>query len=423
MFTKQYKFFNQSTRLALFEGVKGYVDKSESILEEIEKLKTTYNLKQIYRYDLGENVDGFSPKVATYLNNLMNSNELFSLLNQYPDITHKALRIQLSNIYQIPRECFVISTGLDSILDLITRVFFEPKDIYLMPLPGFYLFEQYSERMGAVPVFLNLKEEDQFAWTNESAKEFKELIIKFRPKLIWISNPSNPTGQIIPEPLLKEILSIAHSYNVFVVIDEAYGEYVGLSESSASSYIMQYPNIMVLRTFSKAYGLAGLRLGYLMSSSSDIIKGLLTHRHHFPVSQLTLDIAKIALGDNEFIYETIKHCRRRRMLLFSDLYTLRTFEYIPSYTSIFMLKNKYLSGQKLHKILKMNGILTSIIPQTGLANKNFIRVTVRNEIDNEYFYSICKQIDDRIWAIKEELVRLDNNSKIPEFDLSSIIIQ
>lgn len=423
MYIKTYKFFNHSTRLALFEGVKGYVDKSESVEDEIEELKQKYDLNQVYRFDLGENVDGYSPKVQNYLDSLHEKKQLAMLLNSYPDITHKSLRKQLSNIHNIPRENFVISTGLDSILDLITRVFFEPKDIYVMPIPGFYLFEQYSERMGAVPVFLNLKEEDDFEWTSELINEFKEIIIKFRPKLVWLSNPNNPTGQIIPENVLKEIIDLAYSYNVFVVIDEAYGEYIGLAENSASRYIMRYPNIMVLKTFSKAYGLAGLRLGYVMTSSSDIVRGLLTHRHHFPVSQLTLNIAKKALCDEEFILETTKRCRRRKLIFFSDLYTLRTFRYIYSYTNVFMLKNNYLSGQKLHNILKKNGILTSLLPQTGIKNKNYIRVTIRDEAENEIFYNICKRIDDHIMSKKEELVKIKSISELIDFEHIDIRLQ
>jgi len=403
--------------------VKGYIDKSESIHDEIEHIKKQYNLEKVYRFDLGENVDGFSPKVKDYINSIYHKNKLYELFNQYPDITHKTLRKKLSNIHQIPRENFVISTGLDSILDLVTRVFFEPKDVYVMPIPSFYLFEQYSERMGAVPVFLNLNEEDKFEWTEEAINEFKQLIIKFRPKLVWLSNPNNPTGQVIPDPVLKEIIDLAYSYNVFVVIDEAYGEYIGLAETSAVRYSMDYPNIMVVKTFSKAYGLAGLRLGYLITSSQDIVKGLLAHRHHFPVSQLTLNIAEIALQDEEFILNTMKNCRRRRLLLFSDFETLRTFTYIRSYTNIFMLKNNYLSGENLHNLLKQKGILTSLVPQTGLKNKNYIRVTIRDEVENEYLYCVCKEINDQIISKKEELISVKTTVNIEDFKLTDIRMQ
>ena len=193
MLVKTNKSFNQFTRHALLEKVGGYVNKSKSLEEEIVRLKTRNNLNRIYRFDLGENVDGFSPMVNDFLENLYKNEILFSKLHEYPDITHLTLRKRLGAIFNIPRQNIVISAGLDSILDLITRVFFEYKDVFLMPVPGFFLFESYSERMGATPVFLKLDEENNFRWTNNTIEEFKDLIIKFRPKIIWISNPNNPT--------------------------------------------------------------------------------------------------------------------------------------------------------------------------------------------------------------------------------------
>ena len=144
MITKTYKFFNQATKQALLDQVGGYIDKSKSVEKEIIELKNKYNLKKIYRFDLGENVDGFSPAIIDYLEDLYQNNTLFNKLNEYPDITHIELRKQLSSLNGIDKEQIVISTGLDSILDLITRVFFEYNDVYLMPIPDFFLFEEYS---------------------------------------------------------------------------------------------------------------------------------------------------------------------------------------------------------------------------------------------------------------------------------------
>jgi histidinol-phosphate aminotransferase len=385
--------FNQVTRNALLEKVNGYVSKSKSLEDEIVRLKRKYNLSTIYRFDLGENIDGFSPKINTFLENFYKNEILFSKINQYPDITHLSLRERLGAIFNIPRQHIVLSTGSDSLIDLITRVFFEYRDTYLMPVPGFFLFESYSDRMGATPLFLQLDEKDNFAWTDSTFARFLDLIIKFRPKMIWLANPNNPTGQVIPDEKLLEIIKLAHSYNVYVVIDEAYHEYISDPHESAVKYTKTYNNLIVLRTFSKALGLAGLRIGYLICSNTNIIDALLLHRHHFPVTQLSLNIARVATKDMTFLHNTRQNTLTRREILFKNLNTLNTFKYIPSHTNIFMLKNKFLSATELDKRFKRKGIITSHLNITGVTPNNYLRITIRTENDNAFLFNVCKEIN------------------------------
>jgi histidinol-phosphate aminotransferase len=393
MIVKTIKSFNQFTRHALLERVDGYVNKTKSFEEDILRLKDFYGLDAIYRFDLGENTDGFSPIIDNFINILYENNILISRLHNYPDITHLSIRERLAEIYNIPRQFIVISAGLDSILDLITRTFFEYRDTYLMPVPNFFLFESYSERMGASPIFMQLNEEDNFGWTDDTFEKFKDLIVRFRPKLIWLSNPNNPTGQIIPEDKLIEIIQIASDYNVYVVVDEAYYEFIGTLGESLAKHIHKYPNLMVLRTFSKALGLAGIRLGYLMCSDPDIIDALLLHRHHFPVTQLSLNIAQLALTDTDFLYHTQYITLARRNILFSKLSGLKSFSFVPSHTNIFMLRSLCYSASELDKKLRMFGIITSRLNITGITNDNYLRITIRTDADNEFLFKACQQID------------------------------
>ncbi|MFC2138494.1 pyridoxal phosphate-dependent aminotransferase [Bacteroidota bacterium] len=394
MITKTYKFFNQSTKQALLDQVNGYVDKSKSTNAEITEIKRKYNLSDVYRFDLGENVDGFSPVIMEFLEDLYQEKSLFSKINEYPDITHRNLRKNLSDLYAIKRENIVLSTGLDSILDLITRVFFDQNDVYLMSVPDFFLFENYSERMGATPVFLPLNESDHYQWTKDIFWEFNDMIIKFKPKIVWISNPANPTGQYLNGRMLEEMIKLTCSHNVFLVIDEAYAEFIGGSDESAARYIKEYNNLMVLRTFSKGYGLAGIRLGYLMCSSKDIVKALLLHRHHFPVTQLALNLASIAIKDQDFLEQTRRKIAIRKENLFKQLNTLSSIQYIPSNTNIFMLKHKVLSDIELNLKLKQKGILTSLIKIPSIEKKDYLRITIRTDSDNEHLFSVLKQIEN-----------------------------
>lgn len=396
MLIKTHKFFNQLTRQALLDSVSGYVDKSKSVSSEINRLRGKFGIDKVLRFDLGENADGFSSKIAHQLKEDGVADQLISTLNEYPNVSHIELRQQLADHYHVLRENIVLSTGLDSIIDLITRVFIDSNDVFLMPIPDFYLFENYSERMGGMPIFLPLKEENNFAWNQDTLDEFCDLIARFRPKLVWLSNPSNPSGQTIPTQTLKKIIEIAYNNNVFVVVDEAYGEFMEKPEDSAIQFTHCFKNLMVLRTFSKGYGLAGIRLGYLISASNDIVNALLLHRNHFPATQLALKIASIALKDQDFITKTCTLTANRRQKLFSKLSTLDSFKFIPSSTNIFMLKNKYLSDDKLHLLLKQKGIYTSLLKISGIEKKGYLRITIRNDYENDLFYFICKEIEDEI---------------------------
>jgi len=395
MLIKTYKFFNQLTQQALLDDIEGYVDKSQSVSNEIIKLQSRCGIEKIYRFDLGENVDGFSPNINNLFNNPFREKNLFDKLNEYPSITHRQLRQKIAQLHGILREQIVISTGLDSIIDLITRVFFEYNDQYLMTIPEFFLFENYSERMGAKPIFVQLEEKNNYAWTSETIEQFKTTIYRFRPKIVWLSNPNNPSGQVIPSEILLEIIKITQSYNVFIVVDEAYGEY-NPEKSSAAQFINDYKNLMVLRTFSKAYGLAGIRLGYLMTSSRDIVKAMLLHRHHFPAGQMAQKFASLALDDQNFIQRTINTTEKRKKILFKQLSELKTFELIPSLTNIYMLKNKYISDDKLNYLFKYKGIFTSLIKNNGSMNNKYLRLTVRTEDDNNYLVSKCMEIEQEI---------------------------
>lgn len=396
MLIKTHKFFNQLTRQALLDSVNGYVDKTKSVTSEINKLRGKFGIDKVYRFDLGENADGFSPRIKKYLENEENQTKLFEKLNEYPNVTHTGLRQQLAEYYDVDRGQIVLSTGLDSILDLITRIFIDNNDVYLMPIPDFFLFESYSERMGGMPIFLPLEEENNYRWTGKTVEQFCDLISRFRPKIVWISNPSNPSGQTIDKNTLLQIIKIAHDNNVFVVIDEAYGEFFLSGDQSAVQFVQEFKNLMVLRTFSKAYGLAGIRLGYLISSSRDIVQALLLHRNHFPATQFALKTASIALEDQQFIEQTLLSTGYRRNRLFDQLNSLKTFRYIPSTTNIFMLKNNFLTDDRLHLLLKQKGVYTSLLKISGIEKKNYLRITIRDEEDNDVLFRVCKEVEDEI---------------------------
>ena len=398
---KTHKFFNTATRQAMFEQVKGYVDKSIDLGARIERIKREHGIERIYRFDLGENAEGYSPRIEQYLDGFRGSDgriapdRLVAWLSAYPDRDHTGLKRALSLRYGIPAEWVLIDAGLDSILDLITRVFLEHGDGFLMPTPSFYLFEEYSERMGAVPYFLPLLERDQYRWTEEVISQYRKLVARFQPKLVWLANPNNPTGQFIEPELLRELIDHACDYNAFVVIDEAYGEYTDPPGDvhSAARWLTRYENLLVLRTFSKKYGLASLRIGYAMCASPDIREGLQVHRHHFPVTQAALDLASIALEDRAFLEHSRARTLANRAEMFQRIGGLQSFALIPSQTNIFMLRNRQLDGAQFAAALERFGIIASPLEISGIKERGFLRFTLRSVEDNLHLCAALEEID------------------------------
>jgi len=396
---KTHKFFNAATRQAMFEKVLGYVDKSLDVEAELGRIRQEHRVQRIYRFDLGENAEGYSPRILQYLDALRGNGDiqarLGQWLNAYPDRSHAALKQALGRRYGIPPDWVMIGAGLDAILDMITRVFLDNGDAYLMPVPSFYLFENYAERMGAVPYFLPLREEDEFRWTAQTTQRFKELVDKFRPKLIWLATPNNPTGQFIHASVLEDLIDYASGYNAFVVVDEAYGEYTDPTGGvhSAAQFLERYRNLMVLRTFSKKYGLASLRIGYLMTSSTEIMEGLQIHRHHFPVTQFSADLALIALEDEDFLVESRNRLKGTRADVFERLGRLRNLALIPSKANIFMLRHRHLDGAAFSRALQRRGIVASPLAISGVRDRGFLRFTLRSPADNAWLCDACEAID------------------------------
>jgi histidinol-phosphate aminotransferase len=194
--------------------------------------------------------------------------------------------------------------------------------------------------------------------------------------------------------VLEDLVEFASFYNAFLVIDEAFGEYTDPPGDvrSAARLLHRFENLMVLRTFSKKYGLASLRIGYLMCSSPDILEGIQVHRHHFPVTQLSADMALIALEDEAFLDQSRTQNTANRRETFECLTSLPGFSVVPSMSNVFMLKNRTMSCAELQEAFERRGIITSALDISGVRDKGYLRITLRNREDNQYLCQVCREI-------------------------------
>lgn len=387
-------FFNLGTQRALYEKVGGYINKEFYIQEYIKILKGKFKLDTIHRFDLGQNNDGCAQAVEARFKTIVDTDGLKGYIKNYPEFICRELRQKIADLHNIQPAWVLLSAGLEQMISMIAASFLTLNDRILVNSPSFFLFEEYSIRRGAIPIFLHLLEEDNFNWNDRIFYEYRQILRKLSPKLIWIANPNNPTGATIPKHLLKRILDSAVNNYAFVIMDEAYGEYTDRKHriKSTSSLLNEYNNLIVLRTFSKAYGLANLRVGYAMCSNEDILRALKIHRVNFPITQFSYDLAQVALDNMEHLDTVRKNVSVRKKILTDALKKVNDISFIDSQTNIMMLKHNKLTARSFMNELEKMGIIVAKVPGEDEVLQQYIRVTLGTEEEIRFFADVLGNI-------------------------------
>ncbi len=373
--------FNMGTQRALYERPNGYVSKEFYISEHIEELKRKHNLDTIVRLDLGQNNDGCEIKVAQNFEKFILRKKTRYYIKNYPEFVCRDLRQKIAGLHGIDKDWILLSAGLDQMLIMISSTFLEMNDKVMVNTPSFFLFEEYSKRMGAVPVWLKLQEEDGFKWTDETFRQYVNILRRLNPKIVWLANPNNPTGVSIPEEMVQPIIDEAARNFSFIIIDEAYGEYIDPFNgvNSASKYLHEYHNLLVLRTFSKCYGLANLRVGYAMCNDPDIFEALKIHRPYYPITQFSYDIAAEAMEHMDYLERTRIDVVARKKFLTDSLKQVPKVKFVKSDTGIIMLKHEDYYADELIEKLEKDGIIVAKLDCYIEEKNRYVRVTLGTE--------------------------------------------
>nr|NQU90587.1 histidinol-phosphate aminotransferase family protein [Bacteroidota bacterium] len=387
------RLFNIQTQMALLNRVESYLGEDDDEYNKIRDTIKKYKLRKVYKFDIGRNCDGFSPLIKEVMGQTDLLKEAVENLVDYPDNHYRLLTSYLSKLYGVKPDWFVVGAGLENMIDILARVFLSNSDKYLLPVPNFSLFEEFSSRTGATPIYVYLKKEDDYRWTSETTNDIVGSIKNLAPKIIWISNPINPTGQFIPHNIIEKIIKTADQYNCFVVVDEAYGEYTDKDDRFVTCYdfLEKYSNLLVLRTLSKIYGLPSIRIGYMVSKNRELDKAVSLYRQYFPFSWFSLFVGQISVVDQEYVANSRRKNTERKTKLFKHLDKIPSIEYLPSESSVFLLKSKTLTAEELINKLEPKGIFVANHNMiTGLKGENFVRITVQNNENNEYLAATLK---------------------------------
>lgn len=292
----------------------------------------------------------------------------------YPDHQAKSLKQALSKHIGIDSSLMTIGNGSSELLDLLFKAYIEPGDVVLSFDPTFSMYEIYANIYGAN--YIKVPSNDDFTLN----MDLMISQLSLNPKMILLCTPNNPTGFQIPR---KDILKLLNLTQALVVIDEAYIEFSDQNESMIKD-IFIYNQIAVLRTFSKAYGLAGARLGYMVSSK-DITSIMNKVRSPYHVNALSQKAGLMALSKRDLIFENVDEIKRVREKTLKTLIDLG-FKVYKSHGNFLWVKSPI---KALGIRLNEKGIL---IRDFSKDQNDFYRITIKQQNDMDILISSIKEI-------------------------------
>jgi histidinol-phosphate aminotransferase len=296
-------------------------------------------------------------------------------IRSYPDEEFSELLETLSKLFNIDEEYFVIGFGSDQLIDILTAIFAR-KNIVVSISPTFswYRLRTIFHEGTYIDVPLN----------NDFSLNLHEIIQKSRnASLLFLCSPNNPTGNQFP---LDDIKSIVEEVKSLVVIDEAY---VDFANFSVYDLVKKYENLIVLRTFSKAYGLAGLRLGYMIASP-EIAKPIFkVAQYPYPIANFSAKVAVKLLQNKHIIESAINELKSERERLYNELLKIGINVYKSD--ANFLLFNSPLNPELLDSILIKNNIKIKRIKNV-LGQSSFFRITVGLRYMNDRFLEVIRSV-------------------------------
>jgi histidinol-phosphate aminotransferase len=340
----------------------------------IEELEREYGIGDSIKLASNENPLGPSPKAVEAIGRQIAG------LHRYPDGAGHVLLNKLAAKLDVSPEQIVMGNGSDDILGLLSRALLQPGDEAIIPVPSFLMYRIVTQSAGAVPVQIPLR---------DMGIDLEEILRRVTPRtrLIFICNPNNPTGTMVTQDALKSLLE-ALPPEVLVVLDEAYIEFVRDPRCAQGlSFLDGEPTVVTLRTFSKIYGLAGLRVGYGVMPK--MLAQLLNRiRMPFNVNSLAQAAAVAALDDREFFEKTTALVHDGLDFLFAEL-EKRGLRCFPTQTNFFLIDMQHDAKVVFERFLRQ-GVIVRAMNAYGFPK--YIRINVGLPEENRRFLGALDQV-------------------------------
>lgn len=321
-------------------------------------------VERIVKLASNENPLGMSPKAKMALERAIGT------LERYPDDFELKAAVAAHTGFGMER--VVLGNGSNDLLDMAARVFLAPGRSTVFSQHAFAVYPLASLSVGAALIAVPAK---------DFGHDLEAMRAAVRPdtRLIWIANPNNPTGTFIPYPQLKAFMQSVPA-DVVVVLDEAYNEYLPREvRADSKEWLAEFPNLIITRTFSKIYGLAGLRIGYALTSAgiADLMNRV---RQPFNCNNLALAAATAALDDGEFVARS-QALNSAGMEQLTEGFRRFGFDFIPSYGNFVVFRAGDAASVN-EKLLKQGVIVR---PIAGYGMPEWLRVTIGSEAENRRF--------------------------------------
>lgn len=304
-----------------------------------------------------------------------------NIFNHYPDPNANLLRQAIADYCNVGPDNILVAPGSDELIRMIVNTFVDKGEYTLCPTPSFDMYSIYTKMMGGKPISVKLSRD--FSYDIDT---FLSRGSKYKAKIAFICNPNNPTGTVTA---IKSIENLAKNFDGVVVIDEAYYEFYG---KTMIDLIYQYDNVILLRTFSKAFGLAGLRIGYLIASKNLVDDVYLT-KSPYNMSSFSQLVALELLKDLDIIKKRVNYIVKQRERLYKQLKNLKEVQVVPSKANFLLIKLNN-NAKNVYKRLLQKGILVRNFPNHHpLAN--CLRVSIGAKEDNDVFLmTLISILDD-----------------------------
>ncbi len=318
-----------------------------------------------------ENPYGTPPRVIEAIKNIAQN------AFRYPDDSMFELKEALAKKYGVATNELIIGAGSDQVIEFCVHAKCDESSKILMAKTTFAMYEIYGKQTGAKIIKTPSDE--------HKLDEFKELYAKEKPDLVFICVPNNPLGECLSRDEVYSFLDMV-SPDTLVVIDGAYQEYAKVKDSSKAiepiELIAKYPNAIYLGTFSKAYGLGGMRVGYGIARH-EIIAPLFKLRPPFNITTLSLRAAIEALNEQEFVDFAIDDCFKE-MKRYEEFASAQGFSFIPSYTNFITYLFDGVDSSEASQYLLERGVIVRNLKSYGV---NGIRITIGKKDENSRFFS------------------------------------
>lgn len=281
-------------------------------------------------------------------------------LNRYPDPCADKLRDAFASANGVKRENVIVGNGSDDLLTMIFRAFTSPELPVAIPEPTYSLYPVLAAMQGAKVIKIALDEEKNFDLPADFLAQAEGANLLIFPR------PNAPTGNAFAK---EDVRRLCREFNGIVVIDEAYGDF---SADNCMEFASLFPNVLVMRTMSKSYGLAGLRLGYAVGAK-ELIDGLMKLKDSYNVDMISQVIAEAAFSDRAYFNARCEEIKAQRTHLASQLEKLN-FKIIPSEANFLFVSPPDGDGERCFKLLRESAVVVRYFPKA--AGGKYVRITI-----------------------------------------------